>query len=189
MPTWSDRSACRWPRPDPIRFIWWRATAAAQSANTIQPMQAAPVEFSDTKRNLWVVPAALIAGAALGLFVNGYWLSAALPPASRQLLLLTALAALAGAAVYWRLLLWAGPRLAALPGTTRLSLAFVSLAAGVLLFFAGTAQWLGGGRYISFLLPAHRLTVQADAAAAPGSVALAWFTTSVGDVSYGALDV
>src|SRR5512146_2278283 len=98
-------------------------------------MHAAPVDFPDIKRNLWVVPVAVVMGIALGLFVNGYWLASLFPPSSRQLLLLTAAITLVGAALYWLSATWAAGRLLALPRKTRFIAILAALAAGILLFF------------------------------------------------------
>jgi hypothetical protein len=128
-------------------------------------------------------------GIALGLFVNGYVLASLFPASSRQLLVLTGVIVFIGAPVYWLLLAWSAPRLAALPGRARLDAVIAALLAGVVLFFAGTAGWLTPPRYISILLPAHRLELQAAPTQTPRSLALTWFTTSVGDVSYSELDI
>jgi hypothetical protein len=58
------------------------------------------------------------------------------------------------------------------------------------LFFGGTSQWLASPRYVPFLLPAHQLRISAKPeSGAPSHLALIWFNTSLGDVSYSAIDL
>ncbi len=151
-------------------------------------MPAVPIDFRDIKRNLWVVPLALFMGIALGLFVNGYWLASVLPASSRQLLLLTMLVALLGTGIYWLVLASTAPRLLSLSWRARAAAIVTSLLVALFLFFCGTAQWRLPSRYVTILLPAHQLEIRASSQA-PRGVALAWFNTSVGDVSYGAMSV
>ena len=65
----------------------------------------------------------------------------------------------------------------------------ISLLVGILLFLGGTDQWMLPARYISSLLPAHQLEIRAVGAQGPRNMALSWFTTSVGDVSYGSMEM
>lgn len=138
------------------------------------------------KRNLPFLPAALVLGAALGMFAGGYWLSALLPASSRLLVLLTVLIGLLGAAGYWLVLVRSAEQWRLTPGLARMLLAGVAALIGVFLLFVGTSRWRAQPQYLSFLLPSHRLGITAEGA--PG-LAVTWFTTSLGDVSYDALAV
>jgi hypothetical protein len=72
------------------------------------------------------------------------------------------------------------------PAQGRLGL--LSLVIGGFVFFGGTSQWRANERYVSFLLPSHKLRMSIVPAPDSGTVALAWFNTSLGDVSYDAID-
>ncbi len=135
-----------------------------------------------------MVPLALIMGTALGLFVDGYWLALLLPAESKQLLFLTALLVMLGAGLYWLVLSAAVRRLASMPSQARGAAMCAALLLAVLLLFGGTAQWRLPARYITLLLPTHSLELRASEQA-PRGLALAWFNTSLGDVSYGMLSV
>jgi hypothetical protein len=148
-------------------------------------MQLAHSFLRNLQRNISLLPLAIILGICLGLFASGYWLLDIFPAGSRQLLLLTGVASMFGALGYYVLLSWGVACFLSFSAGRRLALVAVSVLAGALLFFGGTSQWLSSPRYVPFLLPSHRLEISAK----PGSVqagqlALIWFNTSLGDVSY-----
>ncbi len=142
----------------------------------------------DIERNAWLIGAGIILGTGFGLFVNGYWLIDKFPAESRQLLLITIAASLLAATGYFLLLGWMGASLATLSWLQRSVLVCSSILIGALLFFGGTDQWRSSPRYITLLLPSHRLQVSLPATEAPGETALIWFNTSLGDVSYDAIN-
>ncbi len=126
-------------------------------------------------------------GISFGLFAYSYWLVDLLPAASRLLALLTVLAMALGAAGYTLLLNWSAPRFVALAASSRLALLTAGFLSGVALLFGGTTGWLTPTRSIPFLLPIHRLQIQAAGATGDPGLALLWFKTSLGDVSYDTL--
>jgi len=126
----------------------------------------------------------IIPGIALGLFLNGYWLIDKFPPGSRQLFFITFLASLLGIAGYSLLLRWMMDHYPVLPVAQKLSLLGSSVLIGTVLLFAGTNQWTTNPRYITLLLPTHRLQVSMLPGQPAGETALIWIHTSFGDVSY-----
>jgi hypothetical protein len=138
------------------------------------------------KSSVLLLPAAILA-IGFGLFVNGYWLIDVLPASSRLLVALTGLVMAAGAAGFYTLLRWMWPRLMVLPVASMAGALGAGIVVGLALFFGGTAQWLLPSRYVSLLLPTHRLAVTALPDSAKPGTALTWFNTSLGDVSYDAL--
>ncbi len=136
------------------------------------------------KWNLRFAPLGLLFGIVFALFICGYWLAELFPPTSRQLIALTGLLAILGAAFYFAMWNWLWPLLRSLSRTGRALTAVSSVLAGIALLFGGTAGWQDPARYVTFLLPSHRLEVTASGAAAGSGIALDWFSTSLGDVSY-----
>ncbi len=134
-----------------------------------------------------MVPAVVL-GAALALFVNGYWLVDFLPVQSRGLLALTAAVGVAGGLGYVFLLTWIRWQWRELSIMQRGGLATISLLAAGFLFFGGTSQWRANERYIGYLLPHHQLGLRVVGAKPTNLPALTWFNTSVGDVSFAVLE-
>jgi hypothetical protein len=64
-----------------------------------------------------------------------------------------------------------------------------SILIGAAVFFSGTEAWRSSPRYITLLLPSHRLQISVPPTETPGETALIWFNTSLGDVSYDAIKV
>ena len=110
------------------------------------------------------------------------------PAESRQLLFITILASLIASAGYFVLLGWMRPHFAALSLLQQAGLLGLSILLGALLFFGGTDQWFLTPRYITTLLPIHKLQVTILPTQQPGKTALTWFNTSLGDVSYDAIN-
>lgn len=140
-------------------------------------------------RALRRVPAAAILGAAAGLFVSGYWLVDAFPASSRLLLALTALAGVAAGVGYFLLLGWIGRNAAALSGWRWVGAGVIGAAATVFLLFAGTNQWKAPSRYLTFLLPVHQFSLSFMLPESTPPPTLAWFNTSLGDVSYSTVNI
>ena len=152
-------------------------------------MQLAHSSIREFQRNKWFLPPAVILGIGFGLFVSGYWLIDLLPAGSRQLLILTGLSTAVATVGYYLLLSWAKVPFLALSIYRRFVFAGVSLLAGIVLFFGGTSQWLSSTRYVAFLLPSHHLQILVKSGdASPRHLALIWFKTSLGDVSYSTID-
>ncbi len=145
--------------------------------------------FKDIERNIGLIGPGMILGVGFGLFLNGYWLIDKFPAGSRQLLFVTILASLLGMAGYYLLLRWMRDHSRAFPMGQRLSLIGSSVLVGVILFFAGTNQWTTNPRYVTLLLPTHRLQVSLMPAQPSGETDLTWFNTSLGDVSYDSLNI
>ena len=131
---------------------------------------------------------AVLLGVSAAVFIYGYWLSGAFPAGSRQLLVLMLLIAAVAAVGYALLFEWARGALHALGGKETAILLLASAFLGTFAFFGGTAQWLKTGNYLAFLLPRHSLSISAPPSAGSGAVAIDWFTTSVGDISFDALN-
>ena len=142
----------------------------------------------DIERNVWLIGPGIILGIGFGLFVNGYWLIDKFPAESRQLLLITILTGLLGSVGYFLLLGWIRVHFSALPPLLRAGLIGSSVLIGAILFFGGTYQWRSYPRYVTLLLPSHRLQVSLLPMQASGETALIWFNTSLGDVSYDAIN-
>ncbi|NOZ72767.1 MAG: hypothetical protein GXP38_12795, partial [Chloroflexi bacterium] len=136
-----------------------------------------------TRTRAWLILFALGLGISTGLFVSGYWLVDFFPIDSRRLLLSTILTGLLGAAGYFALLLWINTRLQNVPVRQQWGLLGASLAVGSFLLFAGTAQWQSPARYLTFFLPSHTLEIS-TIDGQPAQISMAWFTTSLGDVSF-----
>ena len=132
-------------------------------------------------------------GAAFGLFAAGYWLSDVLPVGSRLLALLTGLLAVGGAAACYLLLRWARCPFLRLSGLQQVALLGVSAAAGAALLFGGTSQWRSAAKYLPFFLPEHHVRISVVSGQTPsvlnGDFRILWFSTSLGDVSYGTLQL
>ncbi len=151
-------------------------------------IQSRPFSIRRFKGEIWTIAAAVVLGAALGLFVNGYWLVDLLPFQSRVLLAVTLAVGGAGALGYVFLLTWVRRQWRELSIRQRGGLAMIGLLAAGFVFFGGTSQWRENERYIGFLLPRHQLELRVVGATPANSPALTWFNTSVGDVSFGALE-
>lgn len=147
-------------------------------------MQQLHASFWNLGKDLRLLAPSAVLGVAAGLFINGYWLADILPPESKMLVGFTVLAAILAAAGYWLLLAWMHIRLRELRIVQRLVLAALAVPTAAFLFFGGTSEWRVPERYVTFLLPAHTLEISALPSAAPNKTALAWFSTSLGDVSY-----
>jgi hypothetical protein len=144
--------------------------------------------FKDIERNAWLIGPGIILGIGFGLFVNGYWFIDKFPAESKQLLLITSLVSLLGAIGYFLLLGWVRTKFAALSLLQRTTLIGSSILIGAFLFFGGTDQWRSSPRYITLLLPSHSLQVSLRPTEPPGEISLVWFNTSLGDVSYDAIN-
>ena len=137
------------------------------------------------RRNLVHMFLAVLLGAAAGLFISGYWLVDFFPADSRQLVALTMSCAAGAAVAYYAGGAALSGRLGALRGRQRVAVILSATGLGCFLFFAGTSQWQLSGRYLAFLLPKH--TFRLVASEAPAGTALAWISSSLGDISYGSL--
>jgi len=142
----------------------------------------------NSRGELWAIAAAIPLGISFALFISGYWLIDLVPIQSRQIWLLAALAALAAAAGYFILVRWLWRRWVQLDRLGRFALVMLGLLVAGFAFFGGTKQWLEPRRYISLLLPSHELRISASQSAGPRAVALTWFNTSLGDVSFATLE-
>ena len=142
----------------------------------------------NVERNAWLFIPSVILGVGFGLFLNGYWLIDKFPAESRQLLFITTLASLLGVAGYFLLLRWIRDHSRLFPIAQRLGLIGVSVLTGAIVFFAGTSQWTSNPRYVTVLLPTHRLQVSMLPAQPSGETDLTWFNTSLGDISYDSID-
>ncbi len=141
----------------------------------------------EDERNAWLIGPGIILGIGFGLFINGYWLMDRFPAESRQLLLIIILAILLASAGYFILLGWMRAYFAVLSLFQRSGLIGSSILIGAILFFGGTDQWRSYPRYVTLLLPSHKLQVSILPAEPPGEISLTWFNTSLGDVSYDAM--
>ncbi len=145
---------------------------------------------SDLRTNVRLIPGAVVAGVAFGLFASGYWLIDLFPAGSRLLILLTCLLALSGMAGCYLLLRWVQKPFAALSRRQRILAVALSLFTGAAFFFGGTTSWMSQTRYVPFFLPSHQLRISVEPGqAAGGDVRLLWFSTSLGDVSYDAIQM
>ena len=151
----------------------------------MQPHRLLPRSFTG---ELWAIAAAILLGTSAALFVNGYWLVDLVPIQSRQILLLTALAALAATAGYFIFVRWIWRRWVQLDRLRQFALVTLGLVVAGFAFFGGTQQWLEPRRYVSFLLPRHEVRIVAAPSVASRAVSLTWFNTSLGDVSFATLD-
>lgn len=145
--------------------------------------------FSAQQRNPWIY-LALLLGGSFALVVYSYWLVDLFPPTSRPIIVLTALAGLAGAAGYYLILrLTSGAFQSGLTNASRWVLIVGSVLIGVYLAFAYLNGEGSSARYINFLLPRQTLRIQVPTAAnaADTQVAITRFSTSLGDVSYDSL--
>jgi hypothetical protein len=140
------------------------------------------------KRNAWLLIPGVMLGIGFGSFLNGYWLIDKFPIDSRQLLFFTLAATLLGIAGYTMLLGWMRDRLAATTSSQKLGLIASAVLIGTILFFAGTDQWQTKPKYVTVLLPTHRLEISVPPAQPAGDIALIWFNTSLGDVSFDAIN-
>ena len=140
------------------------------------------------ERNTRLLVPGTILGIGFGLFINGYWLIDKFPAESKQLLFLTVLAGLLGIGGYTLLLGWMRDQLSQHPMTQRTGLIGSSILIGAFLFFAGSNQWTTNPRYVTLLLPSHRLQVSLFPAQPSGETALMWLHTSFGDISYDSLN-
>lgn len=139
------------------------------------------------ERNAWLLLPGTILGTGFGLFLNGYWLIDRFPVESKQLLLLTLLAGLLGIAGYFLLGVWMRGHLSVLSIRQKAGLGASAILIGAVLFFAGTDQWRSNTRYVTLLLPSHKLQLSVIPADPPGEISLIWFNTTLGDVSYDAI--
>ncbi len=137
----------------------------------------------------WLLLPAAFLGASTGLFIYGYWLRDLSFVGDEQMAALTVAVSVVAGAGYFALVTWLMPNLAALPRRSRCGIALASLPIAGFVLFGGTSNWALSNRYLDFLLPDHHLQLSASPAeAAPGS-ALVWFNTSLGDVSYGDIEI
>jgi hypothetical protein len=141
----------------------------------------------DVKRDLSFILAGMILGVGLGFFVHGYWLIDIFPVGSRQLLFFTVATCLLGMVGYYLLLKWAWARFLALRRVQQLGLGGWSFLLGLFLFFIGTYQWGADSRYLIFFLPSHQLQISIVPGSTSAGMAVLWFNTSLGDVSYDAI--
>lgn len=140
-----------------------------------------------------ILPAALL-GACAALFINGYWLTDILPadivPVQSKLVLgLTVACGLLAALGYWKLLVWIRARMRDAPVAQRLGLALLAAPVAAFVFLGGTHQWRDPNRYLTFLLPVHRLEISAFPSMTGAKIGLVWFNTSLGDVSFNAIQL
>ena len=150
----------------------------------MQRFRLSPGNFTG---ELWAIVAAIVLGTSAALFINGYWLVDLVPIQSRQILLLTVLAAVLITAGYLPLIRWMRRRWVQLDRRGRFTLLTLGLLVAAFALFGGTSQWLESGRYISFLLPSHQLRIAAAPSVTPQGASLTWFNTSMGDVSFATL--
>lgn len=151
-------------------------------------MDRAHGSISSLPRNLPLIALALLLGTSFGVYINGYWLTDYFPAESRQALLITLLISLLAAAGHFWLLDWMWRSLAGWSALQRAGLFILGPSLAAFLFLGGTWGWLAADRYITFLLPRHHIRLSAMSALQPGSLALTWFSTSLGDVSYDTVD-
>ncbi|MFN3741075.1 MAG: ArnT family glycosyltransferase [Anaerolineales bacterium] len=127
-------------------------------------------------------------GGIVAVFVNGYLLDDGFALQSRAAIAVTVLAAGLGFGAAWFLYPWVEKQWQSLPPAQRWKLLGNSLLLGSLLFFGGTSRWLyGGSRYLRFLLPVHHLQLSVSTNS-PGSLKVVWFTTTLGDISFDAME-
>ena len=137
---------------------------------------------------VWAIPPAIVLGTSAALFVNGYWLIDLLPIESRQIVLLTVLAAVAAAAGYFFFLRLAATTVdRARPRESNRP------------WIAGPACWQLRSFWRNAAMARVRTVYQFPASASPScacrrhrrarqtAVALTWFNTSFGDISFATL--
>lgn len=131
---------------------------------------------------------AILSGASFGIFLHGYRLIDFFPIDSKSLLFSTLLAGLIGMIGYILLFHWVEKAIIDLSCLQKAGLAGISLLMGAFLFFTATTQWQKNARYFSLFLPKHTLEISIPARAGADAVSISWVTTSLGDVSYTAID-
>lgn len=127
-------------------------------------------------------------GLGWGFFIYGYWFTDIFPDGSRWVYFFTLVSTLLGILGYFFILRWVSPRLKDLSPTQKAGLVGASILIGTFLFFATTDRWELTPRYAPFFLPTHSLKISVPPTHDNSYISINWFNTSLGDVSYTAIE-
>lgn len=134
----------------------------------------------------------LLVGLAIGLSLYNFLLIRLYPPTSKQVLLLTAVACLAGALIYfWLLQRWLVPTWRKQGFRQRLLLIATAILLSLYLLVAGTSVVnKTAPEVIAFLAPDQTLEINIPSAGQPPDVetTIVYFSTSAGDISFDSVD-
>ena len=133
---------------------------------------------------------ALCLGILTGLSTYCYWFIDIWPPTSKWSIVCTGLISLLAAfAFLFFIELWITPRLSEVSNPQKGFLLAISISFGAFVFFAGTSAWKAPERYPAFLLPNEKIEITASPSDHPAdtNIAIQWFSTSLGSVSFNSM--